>query len=192
MSQKSGYHKNIRTKTEFTLWLSCQREEREAGLVFAWFYPSVLSQAFPGDTENPIDPFQGNMLGIEKRECGGSTGDNMIRFHKRNTKISTFPSKLKGTIKKSTSRSAGGAGDLFWLSRGFPRCVGYMLPLAFCVLESGVDRAYYHGHPLKECPIKRRRIGSFRASSTDRENVIIKIRLDSIYGEGFFFLNSGS
>lgn len=99
-SQKSGYHKNIRTKTQFPLWLSCRREEREVGLVFAWFYPSVLSQAFPGDTENPIDHFQGNMLGIENREYGGSTGDNMILFHKQNTKISTFPSELKGTIKK--------------------------------------------------------------------------------------------
>lgn len=41
------------------------------------------------------------MLGIEKRECGGSAGDKMIRCHKQITKILTFTPKLKGTINKA-------------------------------------------------------------------------------------------
>lgn len=40
----------------------------------------IPSQVFPGDTGNPIDPLQGNMLEIEKRDCGYCTGDNITRY----------------------------------------------------------------------------------------------------------------
>lgn len=40
----------------------------------------IPSQVFPGDTGNPTDPLQGNMLEIEKRDCGCCTGDNITRY----------------------------------------------------------------------------------------------------------------